>query len=212
MNESRRMAEEVIRLIEKSVCDHEPMLVAIDGRCASGKSTVASLVGEMLDCDVVHMDDFFLQQSQRTPARLLEPGGNVDYERVEAEVLQPAKCGLPVCYRKFDCSSMDFGDEVKLIPKKYLLVEGAYSCHPKLRDYFDLRIFMTIDADMQMARIIERNGSERAQMFRDRWIPLEETYIRECGVPECCAVSLQVEIKGVCSVDQGKNIGHTVQV
>lgn len=194
MKESKRMAEEIVRLIEKSVCDHEPMLVAIDGRCASGKSTVASIVGQKLDCDVVHMDDFFLQLNQRTPERLSEPGGNVDYERVGAEVLQPAKRGLPICYRKFDCSRMDFGDEVELVPKKYLLVEGAYSCHPKLRDYFDLRIFMTIDADTQMARIKERNGSERAQMFRDRWIPLEETYIRECSVSECCAVSLQADV------------------
>lgn len=193
MKESKRMAEEIVRLIEKSVCDHEPMLVAIDGRCASGKSTVASIVGQKLDCDVVHMDDFFLQLNQRTPERLSEPGGNVDYERVGAEVLQPAKRGLPICYRKFDCSRMDFGDEVELVPKKYLLVEGAYSCHPKLRDYFDLRIFMTIDADTQMARIKERNGSERAQMFRDRWIPLEETYIRECNVRECCQMCLQAE-------------------
>ena len=187
------MAEEIVRLIEQSTCDHEPMLIAIDGRCASGKSTVASIVGEKLGCDVVHMDDFFLQMNQRTPARLLEPGGNVDYERVGAEVLQPAKRGLPVCYRKFDCSRMDFGDEVKLMPKKYLLVEGAYSCHPKLRDYFDLRIFMTIDADTQMVRIRERNGIERAQMFRDRWIPLEETYIRECRVQECCQESMQCQ-------------------
>lgn len=193
MNESKRMAEEIIRLIEKSVCDHEPMLVAIDGRCASGKTTVASLVAAKLGGDVIHMDDFFLQMNQRTPARLSEPGGNVDYERVGAEVLQPAKHGLPVVYRKFDCSRMDFGDEVTLIPKKYLLVEGAYSCHPKLRDYFDLHIFMTIDADAQMARIRERNGNERAQMFRDRWIPLEETYIRECRVRECCAISLQAD-------------------
>lgn len=193
MNSSKQMAEEIICRIEKMQRDHLPFLVAIDGRCASGKTTVASIIAQKLDCDVVHMDDFFLQMNQRTPERLAEPGGNVDYERVGAEVLQPAKHGQPIEYRKFDCSRMDFGEAVKLIPEKYLLVEGAYSCHPKLRDYFDLRIFMTIDADTQMARIKERNGDERAQMFRDRWIPLEETYIRECNVRECCAVSLQAE-------------------
>ena len=193
MNESERMAEMIIRRIEEIQSDHVPILVAIDGRCASGKTTVASIVGQKLDCDVVHMDDFFLHPNQRTRKRLCEPGGNVDYERVGAEVLQPAKRGLPIRYRKFDCSRMDFGDEVELAPKKYVLVEGAYSCHPKLRDYFDLRIFMTIDAKTQMERIKLRNGNERAQMFRDRWIPLEETYIRECNVRECCAVSIQAE-------------------
>ena len=193
MNESERMAEEIVRFIEQSVCDHEPVLVAIDGRCASGKTTTAALVAEKLKCSVVHMDDFFLQSNQRTAERLSEPGGNVDYERVEAEVLQPAKCGLPIQYQKFDCSRMELGETVRIMPDRFIVVEGAYSCHPKLRDYFDLRIFMSIDAKTQMARIKKRNGDERAQMFRDRWIVLEENYIRECNVRECCQMCLQAE-------------------
>lgn len=193
MNESERMAGQIVRFIEQSVCDHEPVLAAIDGRCASGKTTVAALVAQRLECNVVHMDDFFLQPNQRTVERLREPGGNVDYERVEADVLQPAKYGLPIQYQKFDCSRMALGEEIILRPGKLLIVEGAYSCHPKLRDYFDLRIFMSIDAKAQMERIKKRNGEERAQMFRDRWIPLEENYIRECNVCECCQMCLQAE-------------------
>ena len=65
----------------------EPLLIAIDGRCAAGKTTTASLVKEKINCNIIHMDSFFLQPWQRTKERLDEPGGNVDYERVKKEVL-----------------------------------------------------------------------------------------------------------------------------
>ncbi len=131
--------------------------------------------------------------NQRTLERLAEPGGNVDYERVEAEVLQPVKLGQGIVYRRFDCSRMALGEEIVVRPGKLLIVEGAYSCHPRLRDYFDLRIFVSIDAKTQMERIISRNGIERAQMFRDRWIPMEENYIRACRVSECCQMHFDVK-------------------
>ena len=57
------------------------VIVAIDGKCTSGKTTLASQLAEIYDCNVFHMDDFFLRPEQRTPERFAEVGGNVDYER-----------------------------------------------------------------------------------------------------------------------------------
>ena len=53
---------------------------------------------QQLDCNVIHMDDFYLQPHQRTTKRMREPGGNVDYERFETEVLQPMLTGEAVSY------------------------------------------------------------------------------------------------------------------
>ena len=58
-----------------------PILVAIDGRCGSGKTTLGEYLKGQLDCNLFHMDDFFLRMEQRTPDRMKETGGNVDYER-----------------------------------------------------------------------------------------------------------------------------------
>ena len=79
--------------LRQQVRQDKPLLVAIDGRCASGKSTLAKDLQKQLDCNVIHMDDFYLQPHQRTTKRLREPGGNVDYERFETEVLQPMLTG-----------------------------------------------------------------------------------------------------------------------
>lgn len=222
MNSSKQMAEAIICQIDKSRQAQLPYLVALDGRCASGKTTTATLIAEKYQkegfpCDVVHMDNFFLQPNQRTSARLAEPGGNVDYERVEAEVLQPAKRGMTVSYRRFDCSRMELTEMRTFQPQGILLVEGAYSCHPKLREYFDLRIFVSIDPEMQMQRILLRNGSERAEMFRNRWIPLEEKTIsrnvrlKRFVIFICAQIKLGNN-KGVCSVDQGSNQRISIQI
>ena len=63
-----------------------PLLVALDGRCAAGKTTIAAQMARQYGWGVVHLDDFFLQPIQRTPQRMAEPGGNLDRERLIAEV------------------------------------------------------------------------------------------------------------------------------
>ena len=63
-------------------------IIAIDGRCAAGKTTLAARLAKELGGDVIHMDDFFLRVEQRTPERMKEVGGNVDYERFEKTVLE----------------------------------------------------------------------------------------------------------------------------
>lgn len=36
-----------------------PILVAIDGRCGSGKTTLGEYLKGQFDCNLFHMDDFF---------------------------------------------------------------------------------------------------------------------------------------------------------
>lgn len=44
--------------LRQQVRQDKPLLVAIDGRCASGKSTLAKDLQKQLDCNVIHMDEF----------------------------------------------------------------------------------------------------------------------------------------------------------
>ena len=77
-------------------------IVAIDGCCASGKSTLGARLSEALGCPLFHLDDFFLRPEQRTPERFAQPGGNMDRERLEAEVLAPLRRGEAAVYRFAD--------------------------------------------------------------------------------------------------------------
>ena len=165
------------------------VIVAIDGRCASGKTTMAGELGSILDCNVIHMDDFFLREEQRTMERYAEPGGNVDRERFFSEVLQPLLRGEPFFYRPFNCHEMRLSEPVAVTPGEVDIIEGTYSCHPAFWDSYDLRIFLTISRERQLMRIRQRDGA-KAEVFQKRWIPLEERYFAAFGLEEKCEIRI----------------------
>lgn len=163
------------------------ILVAIDGRCAAGKTTLASLLQNEIGCTVFHMDDFFLRSEQRTEERLRTPGGNVDYERFLSEVLLPLKSGAEwIAFRAFDCSSMRLKAPVRVRAGEVNLIEGSYSCHPALWEHYDLHLFMDVSANEQKRRIIARNTADGWKIFSERWIPLEEAYFQAYQIKERC--------------------------
>lgn len=161
-----------------------PMIIAVDGRCASGKTTMARMLAEVTDAGVIHMDDFFLPKELRTKERLSEPGGNVHYERFCETVLPKLKQKSAFAYTRFDCSRMQLGEERMVSATDFRIVEGAYSCHPKFGKYYDLGVFSDVDEKMQEKRILCREGAEALQMFKERWIPLEEHYFQAYSIRE----------------------------
>lgn len=165
-------------------------VVAIDGRCASGKTTLAEQLAVVTGSGVVHMDDFFLPPELRTEERLKEPGGNVHYERFQQEVLPALSRGEDFSYRCFDCGTMSFGRERQVSGTGIVVVEGAYSCHPKLGEYMKVRVFSDVEGQEQQRRIAARDGEEALAAFRQRWIPMEENYFRAYKIRERAEVVL----------------------
>ena len=158
--------------------------IAIDGRCASGKSTLGALLQRVYGANLLHMDDYFLPFERKTPERLAEPGGNVDYERFYAEIAsRPADS--EIVFRPFDCSVQALGDPVPVAPKPLTVVEGSYALHPALRGSYDLKVFLDIDAERQSARILKRNGPDMHARFVSEWIPLENAYFDGLGIRAC---------------------------
>lgn len=102
-------------------------VIAIDGMAASGKSTLAARLAEELDGCVIHMDDFFLPPELRTQERLSSPGGNVHYERFEAEVAEALRSGRDFEYGVFDCSRMEITASRRIKAGGLVIVEGAYA-------------------------------------------------------------------------------------
>lgn len=165
-------------------------LVAIDGPCAGGKSTLAARLKELYpEAAVFHMDDFFLQPAMRTPERLAEPGGNVDRERFLQEVLLPLTRGTPFTYYAYDCQR-DILTPITAGHAPLNIIEGAYSLHPDLRDYYDLKVFIDVPPDEQIKRILVRNGERMAQRFIREWIPMENAYFDALGVREAADMVL----------------------
>lgn len=178
----------VLRAIDRALsAGDDPVIAAIDGRCASGKSTLARRLGQLFDCNVFHMDDYFLPPTLRTPERLSAPGGNVHYERAAEEIFLPLSRGEAVTVTPFDCSTGGMKAPVTLPFKRLSIVEGSYSLHPALAGYSTLHIFLTCGDDIQRKRLEERSP-ERLEAFLTRWIPMEEAYFDGLSIREQCDV------------------------
>lgn len=177
----RRFGEALplIAAMEKRLQTQGRATLVMDGDCASGKTTLTALLAPLYECNVLHMDDFFLPFAMRTPARMAEAGGNVHYERFQAQVLQGLLSGEPFAYEAYDCHR-DRSRTVKVLPKPVTLIEGSYSLHPTFDSAYEalgaVRALLSVSGGEQLRRIRLRNGKVMLTRFRDEWIPLEKSY------------------------------------
>lgn len=171
----------------EAVSAQDRLVIALDGPCGSGKTTLAGVLTRLLDAACVHMDDFHLPHAQKTPGRLSQPGGNSDRDRFLREVLLPWKRGDVVAYQPYDCMQDVLRTPVPLSAKRILIIEGSYSHHPELAAHTDLQVFLQIDRQEQLRRLAQRDPA-KLPMFTARWIPLEDAYFAAFQLPAPGAV------------------------
>lgn len=197
MNDS---VKDIILRLKAAEKNYGRILLVIDGRCGAGKTTMASRISEELLCSVFHMDDFYLPAAEQTDERMKEPGGNISFGRFLSEIIMPIENGADIAYRPFVCRIQDYEDTQIMPARNINIIEGTYSCHPKLRGAYErlcgteddigsmrlIRIFLDIDCRKQIERLRTRVGEQRLKMFEEKWIPREEEYFKVCSVREYC--------------------------
>lgn len=161
-------------------------IIAIDGRAAAGKSTLAQLLQDRYQAAVIHMDDFYLPMEMRTSERYQQAGGNVHYERFNKEVAESLRQGGSFRYQRFNCAKMALDAWVEVPNVPLIVVEGAYALHPQIELDYAMKIFMDVVPTVQQERIRKRNGEERLEQFLTKWIPYEERYFEEYKIKEQC--------------------------
>ena len=156
-----------------------PVLIALDGRCGSGKTTLAAQLAERFpDSAVFHTDDFYLPPADRVDGWEHIPCANMDLARLSREVLAPSRAGDAVSYRAYSCREGAYLPAKSIVSKPLFLAEGSYSHHPLLAENYDLRVFVTCSKEEQARRLQAREG-KRYPNFVQRWIPLEEGYFAQ---------------------------------
>ena len=181
----------VLREIDRALAEagaNEQVVISVDGMCGSGKSTLGRILEEIYDCNLFHMDDFFLRPEQRTPERFAEPGGNVDYERFKEEILDHIGDVSGFTYQIYNCGIQALDGYVTVPYKKLNIIEGAYSNHPYFGSPYDLKFLCKITPEEQLNRILKRNGPEMLERFKAVWIPMENRYFEEFAVEDGCIV------------------------
>ncbi len=178
------------RLIDRRLKEQERVAVALEGGAASGKTTLAAQLSAHYGAPVIAMDDFFLPPALRTPERYSLPGGNIDFERFNAQVAAPLREGRAFSYPVYDCHADRMAGEKRVPLCPLVLVEGVYSLHPAYRDIYGLRLFLRTAPETQDARLRAR-GEEMYRRFQALWLPLEKRYFDAEDWPRVCDAVLE---------------------
>lgn len=127
---------------------------------------------------LVSGDDFYRPESDSKRSEV-EIAGLFDLPRLASQVLIPHSLGEELQYQRYSWESGVLGDWVRNDSSGPLIVEGIYSTHRILRDFYDLRIWVTAPRAVRLARGIERDGEEARSRWVDVWMPAEDRYIAE---------------------------------
>ena len=163
-----------------------PLVIGIDGMCASGKTTLAAALSRELAAPVIHTDDFFIPRHRRTGTERI----NIDEKRFVNEVLCPLSQGGELCYGVFDCKTQSITEQRSVPKSEFYIIEGSYCLHPCLLNVYDIKVFCEISEKLQKSRLIEREGGEGYAAFESRWIPLENEYFEKYNIREGCDIIL----------------------
>ena len=149
---------ELLDTIEELKKTYNAFAVAIDGMTGAGKTALAAHLSKRFGAPVVHLHDFRLPLSERKPDWETTPGGEMDFERFDEEIVTPWLTKKPLVYSVVDPKSGEITERRALPDGQMFLFEGTYALHPLIRDFYDLRLFMKVDGQVQASRL-EKDGT-----------------------------------------------------
>jgi uridine kinase len=172
-----------------------PVLVALDGRSATGKSTLAGLVGHRLGALVIDSDDFYrggtdaywdaMEAAQKMDLV-------IDWARQQA-VLERLHRREAATWRPYDWEVDDgsLADEFTGGPAEIVILEGAYSARPELAGLLSLRVLLQLPREVRRKRLLQREGEQYRAEWEARWGVAEDLYFERVMPPEAFDLVLE---------------------
>lgn len=161
----------------------KPLIIGIAGGAGSGKSTISeklkSINGEnkvqIIDQNLFIKDFSSMCFDERKKLNLEHPD-SFDFDYL-IRILKDLALGNTVSIPTFDFVSLERTDNFQnFTPKDIIIVEGSLILYEKkLRDLFDIKVFIDTDSDIRLIRRIIRDTKEKS-------MPLEKIILEYISV------------------------------
>lgn len=159
------------------------LIIGIAGGTGSGKTTVVDQLIKELSSDevcVISQDSYYaatddLSYEERIEINFDHPRA-IDFDLI-VQHLKDLKAGKSVEQPVYSFVTHNrTKDTIKTLPKKVVIVEGILIFNSeKLRDLFDIKIFVHADADERLIRRIRRDINERGRDINEVLKRYQET-------------------------------------
>jgi len=173
--------QDILRLIIKQVKPDQSVLVGIDGRAGSGKTTLALWLTEsirkaMTSVYLVHTDNFFRSSVERVNLKSpFAEVSDIDWVRLRDQVIIPLCSGQAARFQLYDWPADSLQDWVTIEVGGVTIIDGITATRKELSDYYDLRIWVSCPDDIRVSRLLGRGDTSLAEI--EHWRPSEDYYI-----------------------------------
>jgi uridine kinase len=173
-----------------------PQIIGISGFGGSGKSTLArKLAAALADTATVSIDDFWQPERDARDS----DWNAFDRERLEHDVLQPARRGELLQYTVFDRTTQQWDAFRAVPPSRRLIVEGVSVLHPSLLPYYDCTVWIECPIEVAEARGIHRDlheyGEDTTERWQTIWTPNERDYFAKYRPDTLADIHYRAEVQ-----------------
>lgn len=139
-------------------------IIAVAGGTATGKSTFAQLLGARLSAAIIlPLDQYYLDKPAKVPIEQhnFEVPTAFDFKTFH-KALEDLKEELPIQMPQYQYTLGKRVSTTKVIPQKYLLIEGLYVLmHASIRSLLQYSFYLESPPDTMLSRFILKNMQAR---------------------------------------------------
>jgi len=153
-------------------------IIAIDGPAGAGKTTLAHeiylAISLKKSVSVIHMDDLYDGWDNALGA---------DLTKVLLYLTDQHKQNKPAKISRFNSITSSFEDSEEIAPTDLLILEGVGSGNLAIQDELAALIWIDIDPEIGVKRVIDRDGAQVADEMR-KWLGTQEEYFSQHSTRE----------------------------
>ena len=153
-------------------------IIAIDGPAGAGKTTLAHELflafSTSMSVQVIHMDDLYAGWDNALTQ---------DLSKVLRYLADQHLAKSPAKIRRYNWNTSTFGESETLPAADLLILEGVGSGDREIQDQFAALIWMEIEPEEGLKRVINRDGEQVADQM-EKWLTTQAKYFSQHSTRE----------------------------